>query len=489
MKDVTFLPAVELRKLYRTRKASPLEVMQALLARIDAVNPAVNAIVTLARDSALWEARRATATLKRGTALPPLFGIPVGIKDVTQTKGLRTTFGSKLFESNVPDEDALVVQRLRAAGAIVIGKTNTPEFAFGPNTTNAVFGPTRNPWNLALTSGGSSGGSAAGLATGMFPLAQGNDLGGSLRGPAAYCGVVGFRTTPGLVPRWPSTLAWDTYSVEGPMARTIADIALMLSVMAGPDDRSPISYDVDVRDFLAAVKAPSLTGMHIAWSSDLAGLVPVDDEVRAVFERAVGVFRTIGARMQEACPDFGDVPEIVRTSRGLLMVARHADKLPEHRAVLQDGLVENTELGLALSSREIARGELLRTRQYERVREFLESRELFLTLTAATPPFPVEQPHVLFVNGQPIGMGMQRSFLTYAFSVLGLPAISIPCGFTEDGLPVGMQIVGRRRAEATVLRAAAAFEAAHPWATHYGSSAAMHAVAAGATATLELPPR
>src|SRR5512138_552431 len=247
IRDLCFTPADELLKLYRARRASPLEVVQAILARIDAVNPDVNAVVTLVREDALRDARRATLALRRGASLPPLFGVPVGIKDVTATKGIRTTHGSKLFENHVPEDDALVVQRLRAAGAIILGKTNTPEFAFGPNTVNAVFGATRNPWNLALTSGGSSGGSAAGLATGMFPLAEGSDLGGSLRGPAAFCGVVGFRTTPGLIPRWPSVLAWDTYSVEGPMARTVEDIALMLSVMAGPDARSPISYAVDTR--------------------------------------------------------------------------------------------------------------------------------------------------------------------------------------------------------------------------------------------------
>jgi amidase len=442
-------------KLYRSRRTSPLEVMEAVLERIDAVNPQVNAIVTLAREAALWDARRATAALKRGAPLPPLFGIPIGVKDVTVTKGIRTTHGSKLFADHVPDEDALVVQRLREAGAIVIGKTNTPEFAFGPNTINTVFGATRNPWNLALTSGGSSGGSAAGLATGMFPLAEGTDLGGSLRGPASYCGVVGFRTTPGLIPRAPSSLAWDTYSVEGPMARTIADTALMLSVMAGPDDRSPISYDVDTRELLAATKAPSVKGWRIAWSADLGGLATVDDDVRAVVERAIGVFRSLGARVERAAPDMSDVPEIVRTSRGLLMVARHADKLPEHRAILQEGLVENTEQGLALSSREIAKGELLRTQQWQRVRAFLETRDLLAMPTMATPAFPVEQPHA---------KGMARSFLTYAWSVMGLPAISIPCGFTKDGLPVGLQIVGRRRGEAAVLRAAAAFEAAQPWA-------------------------
>jgi amidase len=464
--EVAFLSAVELLRLYRARRLSPLEAMQGLLAQIDAVNPQVNAIVTVARESALWEARRATAALKRGATLPPLFGVPVGIKDVTPTRGIRTTYGSKLFENHVPDEDALVVQRLRAAGAIVIGKTNTPEFAFGPNTVNAVFGATRNPWNLTRSAGGSSGGSAAALASGMCPLAQGSDLGGSLRGPAAFCGVVGFRTTPGLIPRYPSVLAWDTYSVEGPMARTIADTALMLSVMAGADDRSPISYDIDPRELLGATKGPDVKGWRIAWTADLGGLVPVDAEVRTIFERAVGVFRSAGARMETACPDMKDIPEIVRLTRAPMMVARHADKLPEHRAVLQEGLVENTEAGLALSSRDIANGELLRTRQWQRVREFLAARDLWITPTAAVAAFPVEHPHVMEINGKPVGKAMQRSYLTYAFSVLGLPAISIPCGFTRAGLPVGLQIVGKRRGEVAVLRAAAAFEAAQPWVAH-----------------------
>jgi len=463
-RDLTFLAAGELIKLYRTRRVSPLEVMQALLARIDAVNPRVNAIVTLARDAALWNARRATATLKRGATLPPLFGVPVTIKDVTPTAGIRTTQGSKLFEDHVPVEDALVVQRLKAAGAIVLGKTNTPEFAFGPNTVNALFGATRNPWDLSRTAGGSSGGAAAALATGMCPLAEGTDLGGSLRGPASFCGVIGFRTTPGLIPRYPSALAWDSYSVEGPMARTVSDTALMLSVMAGPDDRAPLSYDVDTRQLVASTRAPSVKGWRVAWTIDLGGLVLVDDEVRAIVEHAVAVFRGLGARVEAACPDMSDVPEIVRLTRGQLMVARHADKLAEHRAILQAGLVENTEAGLAQTPREIAEGELLRTRQWQRVREFLEPRDVWLTPTMAVPPFPVEHPHILEVNGKPVGRAMQRSHLTYAFSVLGLPAISIPCGFTRAGLPVGLQIVGKRRGEAAVLRAAAAFELAQPWA-------------------------
>jgi len=465
-RDLCFTPATELSRLYRSRKISPLEVLRAVLERLDRVNPLVNAIVTLDREAALRQARRATATLARRSAtLAPLHGIPVGIKDVTPTKGMRTTFGSKLFEDHIPMEDAAVVERLKAGGAIVLGKTNTPEFAFGPNTVNAVFGATRNPWNLALSAGGSSGGSAAALATGMCPIAQGTDLGGSLRGPAALCGVVGFRTTPGLIPRYPEVLAWDSYSVEGPMARTIADAALMLSVMAGPADaRSPMSYSSDTKPFLAAVKQPSVKGSRIAWTPDLGGLVTVDPEIASACEGSAGVFRKLGARVERASPDMSDVPDIVALTRGFLMVARHADKVDRWRDQLQAGLVENTSQGLGMTSRDVARGELLRTQLWHRVRAFFETRDLWLTPTTAVPPFPIELPHAMEIGGKPAGKTLQRSYLTYAFSVLGLPAISVPCGFTRDGLPIGLQIVGPPRHEASVLRAAAAFEAAQPWA-------------------------
>jgi len=296
--DVCFIPAGELVRLYRARKASPLEVMQTVLARIDALNPAVNAYVTIARESALTAARRATRALgRKGTALPPLHGVPVSIKDLTSTKGIRTTWGSLIYKDHVPVEDDLVVQRLKAAGAIVVGKTNTPEFGAGGNTFNAVFGATRNPWNPALSCGGSSGGAAVAVATGMGPIAQGSDLGGSLRTPAAFCGVLGFRTTPGLVPTHPRTLVWDTLGVTGPMARTVADVALMLSTMAGPDDRAPLSYEVDTSQFTRAVKAPSIKGWRVAWTPDLDGLIPVDEEVRRIAHDAIRVFRGLGARV------------------------------------------------------------------------------------------------------------------------------------------------------------------------------------------------
>ncbi len=461
--ELCFTPATELVRLYRARKVSPSEVMQAVLDRIDAVNPRLNAYVTVAREAALAGARRATSALRRGATLPPLHGVPVSIKDLTATKGIRTTWGSKEFEHHVPSEDALVVTRLKTAGAIVVGKTNTPEFGAGGNTFNAVFGATRNPWNLALTCGGSSGGAAVALATGMGPLAQGSDLGGSLRTPAAFCGVVGFRTTPGLVPVYPRELAWDSLAVSGPMARTVADTALMLSVVAGPDDRAPLSYDVDVRAFPAAVRRPSIRGWRVAWTPDLDGLIAVDAEVSRVASGAIGVFRSLGARVTTASPSFAELHDIVLGTRGLSMVALHADRLPRWRAEMQPGLLWNIEQGLALTPRDIARAEKLRSVLWERVRRFMERYELLVLPTVAVRPFPVEQPYPTEIEGKPLENYTQWFSLTYAISVTGLPVISVPAGFTRDGLPVGIQIVGRRRQETAVLAAAAAFEAAAPW--------------------------
>jgi len=461
--DLCYTSATELARLYRSRAASPREVMGAILARVDAVNPKLNAYVTLAREAALEAADAATDAISRGEELRPLHGVPVSIKDLTPTRGIRTTYGSKIYADHVPDEDALVVERLKAAGAIVLGKTNTPEFGAGGNTFNAVFGATRNPWNPGLTCGGSSGGAAVALATGMGPLAQGSDLGGSLRTPASFCGVVGFRTTPGLIPVYPTDLAWDSLSVAGPMARTVADVALMLSVMAGPDDRAPLSYEVDAGQFLEAVQQPSIAGWRVAWSPDLNGLIPVDAEVARVAEAATKVFESLGAQVDAACPDFSEVNDIVLATRGVSMVAHHADRVARWRDVMQEGLVWNVDQGLALTSFQIAEGEKLRTVLWQRVRQFMEGSDLLVTPTVAVQPFPVEQPYPTEINGQPLDNYTQWFFLTYAISVVGLPAITVPCGFTAGGLPVGLQIVGRRRQEAAVLRAAAAFEAAAPW--------------------------
>jgi amidase len=465
--ELCFTPATTLVSLIRRRKVSPLEVMKAVLARIERVNPVLNAYCTVAADQALAAARKATAALgKRGATLGPLHGVPVSIKDLTPTKGIRTTWGSKIYEHHVPEADALVVERLKAAGAIVVGKTNTPEFGAGANTFNEVFGVTRNPWNPKLTCGGSTGGGAVALATGLGPLAQGSDLGGSLRLPAAFCGVVGFRTSPGCVPVWPGANLWDTLSVQGPMARTVADTALMLSTLVGPDPRVPISYPVDTRALLGAVKRPSAKGLRIAWGGDL-GITPLDHEVRRVTEAALDEFRALGARVEAAHPDFADVDEIVRVSRGLSMVTRHEDRLAEWKSKMQPNLVRNIEQGLTLTSSAIGRGERLRSALFERVRTFMERYDLIVTPTAAVPPFPVElRSGPTEINGVAMTHYIQWALLTYAFTVINVPAISVPCGFTRDGLPVGLQIAGRWRDEAGVLRAAAAFEEAAPWAHH-----------------------
>ena len=461
--DLCFTPATKLRDLIRRKQVSPLEVTRAMLERIARVNPALNAYCTVAAEPALAAARAATRALTRGATPGPLHGVPVSIKDLTPTRGIRTTWGSKIFESHVPEEDALVVARLKAAGAIVIGKTNTPEFGAGANTVNAVFGATRNPWNPALTCGGSTGGGAVALATGTGPLAQGTDLGGSLRIPAAFCGVVGLRPSPGLVPPYPSPLAWDSYSVTGPMARTVGDLALMLSVIAGPDPRSPLSYPVDGRAFLAAVRRPAIRGARIAWSADL-GVTPVDHEIRQVASEATRVLTALGARVEDAHPDFEGLLDIVLTSRGLGMVARHEEKLPKWQQLMQENLVKNIEYGLTLQASDIARAERARTALWERVRRFQEHYDFIVTPTTAVSPFPVETSYPREINGVPMTNYIHWVLLTYAFTVVGLPAISVPCGFTRDGLPVGLQIVGRWRDEAGVLRAAAAFEQAAPWA-------------------------
>jgi amidase len=466
-RDLCFTPAVDLIRLYRSHTASPLEVMEAVLARIDSVNPAVNAYVTIARESALAAAKKATQMLRRRSAarLRPLHGVPVSIKDLTATKGIRTTWGSLIFRDHVPDEDDLVVQRLKAAGAIVVGKTNTPEFGAGGNTFNALFGVTRNPWNTALTCGGSSGGAAVAVATGMAPIAQGTDLGGSIRTPASFCGVVGLRPTPGLVPAHPRAFIWDTLSVTGPIARTVGDVALMLSAIAGPDSRAPISYQVDVREFLRAAKEPAIRGWRAAWTPDLNGLLPVSDEIVRVVQGAVQVFRTLGVRVDAASPDFSEVNDIVAGTRAVAMVGLHGDKLTRWRDVMQKELVADIEQSMTLSAAQIARSELLRSVLWHRVRTFMESRELLLLPTVAVPPFPAEQPYITEINGRPLDHYTRWFNLTYAITLTGLPAITVPCGFTRDGLPVGVQIVGRHRQDAAVLRAAAAFERACPWAT------------------------
>jgi amidase len=407
-------------------------------------------------------AKKAEVEVMRGEKVGPLHGVPVSIKDLTSTAGIRTTWGSKIYEHFVPEEDALSVQRLKAAGAILMGKTNTPEFGAGANTYNAVFGATRNPWKLSHTCGGSSGGAAVALACGLGPLATGSDLGGSLRIPASFCGVVGFRTSAGLVPIYPSATGWDTLAVEGPMARTVGDTALMLSVMAGQDDRSPISFPVDTKQFLAAVKRPKIEGLRVAWSPDLK-ISPCEHEVEKVAAAAARRFEVLGCTVEQTEPDFSGVQQIIHVTRALRMVTLHAEKLGKWRDQMNPNLVWNIEQGFPLTVKQIGEADKERTALYHRVRQFFEKYDLLLTPTVAVPPFPQEMIYPKEINGKPMKNYQEWLYLTYAITITGLPVISVPCGFTSEGFPVGLQIVGRRLAEATVLKAAAAFEAIAPW--------------------------
>ena len=475
--EIAFLPATEQAALIRSRQLSPVEAVEAALAQIERLNPVINAVCSPAVEQARATAKEAEAAMARGEAFGPLHGLPVGIKDHTEVAGLRNTYGSKLFEHYVPAEDALLVQRLKAAGAVIVGKTNTPEFAAGINTRNALFGTTVNPWDTSLSSGGSSGGSAAALATGMCALAEGSDHGGSLRGPAAFCGVVGFRVSVGRIPAYPSAWVFDTFNVHGPMARTVRDVALMLSVMAGPDARNPLSIaepgaplaEVEGGPSASSGQAPSsgsgqaLRDWRIAWTPDLGGLFRVDPDVAGLTEAAARRFADLGARVEDASPDLHDAPEIIPPLRAWRTAIVHQEQLDRLDQTQNDFLKEFAERARRLTIGDVARAEFQRSALWERTRRFFETYRLLALPTMQFAALPKDRDFPAAVGGQPVRDPLEAILSTYAISLTGLPAISVPCGFTESGIPVGLQLVGRWRAEADVLRAAAAFEDGFPW--------------------------
>lgn len=465
--DLAFMSAVELAGLIRKGQISPVEVVEYFLARIERLNPRLLAYVTVAGEMALEAARQAESEVLHGHHVGPLHGVPVAVKDLTPTAGIRTTYGSHIYADNVPGEDAAIVAHLKAAGAIVLGKTNTPEFGAGAQTHNTLFGITRNPWDTRLTPAGSSGGSAVALAAGLAPLATGTDLGGSLRTPASFCNVVGFRPSWGLVPEYPTNLPWDNLSASGPMARDVRDTALLLSVIAGPDHRAPISEPGHPAEYLQAVEQPEISGWKVAWSPDL-GFAPVDPEVVEICQKAAQVFAgELGCKVEEAAPDFSDSPQIFQVLRGVRMAAAYADFLPQWRDKMQPNLVWNTEYGLTLSGVEVGRAEVARGKLWDRVRRFFEDYDLLLAPAAGTLPFPVETISPPEVGGRKMENYVEWLGLTYAITLTGLPSLVVPCGFSKSGLPVGIQIVGRRLAEANLLKAAAAFERIQPWSNRH----------------------
>ena len=455
-RSITRMTAIEIARRVRSREITASDVVEAHLDEIGRVNPKLNAICTLAADHARAAAGALDSDISAGRDPGPLAGVPVGVKDVHPTAGILTTYGSALMKDYVPTEDALLVKRLKDAGAIVIGKTNTPEFAAGANTYNAVFGATRNPWNPALSASGSTGGGAAGLASYMFPLATGSDLGGSVRTPAAFCGVVGLRPTPGLVPRGPTPAPWAVLDEAGPMARNIADAALMLQAMAGPSAFAPISQPVTGRDFVAAAGAGIKPGLRVAYCPDIAG-IGVDNEIERVCRQAAFDLAQEGAEVEQIELDLAFArPAFIRL-RGQYMVDRHLDKLDKLDR-LNPNLAGNIRAGLAQSPRDVALGEQGRAQVFDRMRRLFEQYDVLLTPCTAVPPFPVERNYPETINGKPMATYIDWVAPTFLLTLAGIPVAAVPAGLTAGRLPVGLQVAGRRSDEETVLAVAAAVE-------------------------------
>ena len=435
---------------------SARELLELHLARIDEVNPSVNAVVSLDAERALQAASAADRHRAGGGELGPLHGLPFAVKDTHALAGWRTTYGSPLLADNVAEHDELLVARIRAAGAIMIGKTNVPEFAAGSHTFNAVFGVTRNPYDLSRSAGGSSGGAAAALAAGMVPLADGSDMGGSLRNPASFCNVVGLRPSLGRVPEWPQLNGWEATAVGGPMARTVADLSLLLSVIAGPHPRAPQSLAAE--DFTAP-QPRELAGLRVAFAPDLGGQLEVDDGVRAVVHLAATAFADAGAHVTPAHPDLREAEWVFRTLRAWNFHARFAEQLAERPDGFKPALADNIRAGADLTGDDIARAYLQRTALGNRMVDFFDRYDVLLMPVSQVPPFLVEEEYPTTISGKPMTTYLDWMRSAYVITVTGCPAISVPAGFTPAGLPVGIQLVARHNQERRLLEIAAAFEA------------------------------
>ncbi|MGE0699312.1 MAG: amidase [Hyphomicrobiaceae bacterium] len=464
MSDITQMTAVEIASAVSTRKLAASEVTDAFLKRIDALNPSINAVCTRNPDAA-GTAAAIDKRLARGEPPRPLEGVPFLVKDNLETAGLLTTFGSRLMQDHVPSESAICVERLTAAGGILLGKTNTPEFAHDVNTSNLIFGTTRNPWDPMVTAGGSSGGSGAAVAAGFAPIAVGTDLGGSIRIPASFNNLVGIRPAPGRVPFYPTDFAWDTLvpHLAGPLATTVADAALMLSVMSGPDDRDPTSLPASPFDPIAtAAPRVSLAGRRVALTIDLGGIVPVDPEVALLTRQAAATLERLGARVEEIEFDASDLRDIVAGTRSFGMVARYADRYDKHSDLMTGQLKNQVEAAFKMDVRTIVQAERLRTAYWRRVCKIMSTFDYILTPVCGAPPFRLDVPLPQRVGGKAVERFYDVFLPCYAFSITGLPLISLPAGSTASGLPVGIQLAARRLREDSAIEAAAAYASAVP---------------------------
>lgn len=465
MNELCEKTALELRNLISEREISAVEVLDAHLEQIELANPSLNAIVTLVPEHAKAMAQKIDKQIASGENPGLLAGLPIAHKDLIQTKGIRTTFGSPLFADFVPRENALTVQRLIDAGGVTVGKTNVPEWGAGSQTFNDVFGETRNPFDLTRTCGGSSGGAAVALAARMLPLADGSDMGGSLRNPANFCNVVGFRTSAGRVPAYPVADGWSNLSVLGPMARTVSDCALMLAAMTGPDDRTPISLPEAGEQFLEPLDSDQ-KGTRIAYSSDFGGQLPVEPEVRNVIEQGAQVLSDLGCQVDENCPDFAGADEVFKTLRAWSFASRHAEDIRQYPDQYKETIIWNVEAGLKLSGTDVSEANTLRTQIYQRVISFFEDYDFLVLPVSQVAPFPLTNEYVTNIDGTEMETYIDWMKSCYFITVTGLPAISVPCGFTPEGLPVGIQIIGKPLQELALLRMAYAFEqATNTWKT------------------------
>ncbi len=456
MTELCDLDAVELRRLIGAKEISPTELLESCIARTEAVNPALNAVVATCLERARAEAKAAEKAVMDGNELGPLHGLPVGIKDLSATQDLRTTYGSLLYEDNVPEADERVVAAVRAAGAIVLGKTNTPEFGAGANTRNKVYGATGNPFDPTLTCGGSSGGSAVALATGMVALATGSDFGGSLRTPAGFCGVVGYRPTPGTVPNETRPVGLTPLTVQGPMGRTVADAALLLSAMAGEDARDPFSRPVD-EALLTGPDTVDLSALRVAVSEDL-GCAPVDDGIRAVFRERVSRISPVFASCEKRDADLGPVHDVLEILRGVIYIAAHKERLEKHRDKLEPNVVDNTERAFRYTAADVAWAHVEQTKLYRRFLALFEEIDIFICPACSVSPFPHERLYVAEINGQKMDTYMRWLAITYGITMATHPAAVIPCGVDSRGLPFGIQIVGRFQGDPFLLGAAHSLE-------------------------------
>jgi amidase len=450
--------ATELAAAIRRREVSCVEVMQAHLGRIEAVNPLLNAVVTLDAELGLRAAAAADGALARDEAPGPLHGLPMAIKDLEDTAGMRTTYGSPIYRDHVPAADTLMVARLRRAGAIVVGKTNTPEFGAGSQTFNPVFGATRNPYDRARTPGGSSGGAAAAVASGMLPFADGSDLGASIRNPASFCNLVGLRTAPGRVPAVPSASAWNPMGVLGPLARSVADATLLLRAMAGPDPRAPLSLDDPPEAFVLGAGIDP-RGVRIAWSRNLGDL-PVEPAVTAVLEDHRAALEAMGCAVEDVEPDLAGADDAFEVLRAVGYAQAFGPMLETDGDQLKDTIRWNTRVGLALTGADVARALGLQSEMYERMRALLERYDALALPVSQVAPFAVEQEWVTQIAGTAMRSYLEWMRSCSRITVTAHPALSLPAGFTPDGLPVGVQLVGRQRGELGLLRLAAAIEQA-----------------------------